>query len=171
MITHCKRCISDEDFAKVSLFVMVNKHDLHLSFTTLDMLSLLYTYVTQGHLVQATDADERVIGAAAYFHGTQEHDFKDKEIAIVDMVIIDKAYRGTSLFVKGFGLLVDQIIEAHPEVEEIRFVALSENTYVSNLYAKMAESSYTREGKRGEETVYCGKVHSLRGFLERLKKV
>lgn len=166
-----RRCASDEDFAKVSLFALANKRDMHLAFGTLDMVTLLCTYMTQGHLLYITDADNRVIGILAYYHGTPEEQFKDREVAFADMAIMDKAYRGTRLFLNGLHYMVEQMVEAHPEVQELRFMAFSENTYLCRLYSKFMTSNYTREGLLGEETVFCVKIHRLRTTLNEVYKV
>lgn len=171
MTTYCGRCVDESDFAKVSLFALENKRDLHPSFDTLGMVSLLCTYMTQGHLLYAADAGQRVIGISAYYHGTKEQDFEDKGIAFADMVIIEKAYRGTRLFVKGLHYLAEQIAEAHPDVRELRFAALSENAYLCRLYSKFARPAYTRDGQLGEETVFCAEIDRLRATLKNRYKI
>jgi hypothetical protein len=165
MTAQCIRCKHDEDIIKASLFLFEHKHDLHPSFTTMDMVALLYTYISEGHLLYAADADNQVIGAAAYYHGTPEHDFKDKEVALVDIAVFAKAYRGTRLFVRGLTYMVNQIINEHPEVMELRLAALSENVYVSKLYSKFTTSSYSCEGIIGEENVFSVNIYnsSLKG--------
>ncbi|WP_284638132.1 hypothetical protein [Paenibacillus silviterrae] len=171
MTTIVKRCVSDEALAAVSLFAIENRHELHPSFGTLDMVSLLCSHITQGHLIYITDADHRVFGMMTYYHGTPDKEFNDKEIAFVNFAIMDRAYRGTRLFAKGLYYMVELIIEAHPDVQELRFNALSENAYLCRLYSKFASATYTQESKLGEETVFCAKIHQLRSTLSRFFKV
>ncbi|WP_181410167.1 hypothetical protein [Paenibacillus sp. tmac-D7] len=171
MTTLCRRCSNDDEFAKVSLFFLENRRDLHLSYTTMDTISLLYSYLTQGHLLQATDADNRVIGVLAYYQGTPEEEFKDKEVAFADMVIFDKAHRGTRLFITGLRFWVRELVKEHPEVQELRFAALEENEYLCKLYSKFSETSYRREGMLGKELVFCVKINQIRTILKIFDKV
>jgi hypothetical protein len=171
MTTYVKRCVSDEALADVSLFAIENRHELHPSFGTLDMVSLLCSHITEGHLIYITNDDNRVLGMMTYYHGTPEKEFADKEIAFVNFAIMDRAYRGTRLFAKGLYYMVELIIEAHPEVQELRFNALSENDYLCRLYSKFARASHTQESKLGEETVFCVKTHQLTTTLSRFFKV
>ncbi|TMV50925.1 hypothetical protein FE783_09705 [Paenibacillus mesophilus] len=171
MTMQCKSCTTDDDFAKVSLFVLDNKHDLHPSFCTMDMVEALYTHVTQGHLVFIENADKRVIGASAYYHGTPERDFQDKDIAFLDMAIADPAYRGTRLFLTGLQYMVNEIAQEHPEVQEIRLAALADNAYLCRLYSKFTETSYSREGAALEQLVFCVKINKLQGILNKYGKV
>lgn len=171
MATYCGRCESDEDFAKASLFAIENKHELHSSYYTLDMVSLLCTYMTQGHMLYIADDEHRMIGLLGYYHGTPEKQFEDKDVVLADTAIMDRAYRGTRLFLKGLRYMVGQIIEKHPDVQVLRLVSLSDNAYLCGLYAKFAEPDYTREGPAGEETVFCVKIHQLKSILYRKYKV
>ncbi|CAG7648547.1 hypothetical protein PAESOLCIP111_05620 [Paenibacillus solanacearum] len=171
MTTYCKRCVSDEALAAVSLFAIENRRELHPSFGTLDMVSLLCSHITEGHLIYITNSDNRVLGMMTYYHGTPEKQFEDKDIAFVNFAIMARAYRGTRLFVKGLYYMVELIIEAHPDVQELRFNALSENTYLCRLYSKFAIARYTQESNLGEETVFCAKIHQLRASLTRYIKV
>lgn len=171
MTIACRRCTHDDDFAKVSLFWLANKHDVHRSFVTLDIVSLLCSYATQGHLLYIADDESRVVAILAYYHGTPEKEFQDKEIVRVDIAILERAYRGTRFFLKGFRSIVDQIMEAHPDAQEFQFVAFSENAYLCRLYSKFAAVSYTRNGELGEETVFCVKIHHLKATLYDLYKV
>ncbi|MFC3770199.1 hypothetical protein [Paenibacillus sp. GCM10012303] len=171
MTMQCKRCTTDDDFAKVCVFVLDHKHDLHRSFYTLDMVEILYTYLTQGHLIFVEDANNQVIGATAYYHGTPERDFQDKDIAFLDMAVADKAYRGTRLFLTGLQYTVNQIAQLHPEVQEIRLAALADNPYLRRLYSKFTDTSYSREGTELEQLVFCVKINKLQGILNKYGKV
>ncbi|PYI51360.1 hypothetical protein [Paenibacillus flagellatus] len=172
MPTHFSRCTTDEDFARASLFVIERKRDLHPSFTTLDAVAFLYDYLTQGHLVQVVDtADNRIVAVSAYYHGSPERQFEDKDVAFIDLALADRSSRGTRVFVNGLRDLADHIAERHPDVDELRFAARADNAYIRNLYAKFSTESYTREGTVGEEVVFCVKINRLRSMLSRYAKV
>lgn len=121
--------------------------------------------------MKVVDANNRTIGTLAYFHGTPEEEFADKNIAFVDLAITDRTYRGSRLFVNGLRSMAEQIAEAHPEVEELRFAAMAENDYLCRLYAKFAEIGYSRDGQIGKEFVFCVKLHRLRTILSRFDRV
>jgi hypothetical protein len=167
----CKRCVSDEDFAQASLFFIEHKRDLHPAFTTVDTLNILSSYLTQGHLLQTVDSDNRVIGVMAYYQGTPEESFENKQIAFADMAIFDKASRGTRLFVKGLRFWLSEVQKEHPEVEEMRLAALAENRYTCRLYGKFTETSYPREGTVGPEVVFCVKVNRLETILKKFDRL
>ncbi|UQZ35394.1 hypothetical protein C2I18_18830 [Paenibacillus sp. PK3_47] len=171
MTTTCARCTTDEDYAKVSSFLIERRHDLHLSYMTMDMVTLLYNYITEGHLLQITNDEGDVLAAGAYYHGTPEHNFLDKGTVLVDFTVFDQAVRGTRLFLKGLKYLVEAIRAAHPEVQEIRMAAFADNVYVCNLYAKFNTSSYTRQGEIGEEIIFCSDLDSLWTRLQKFDRL
>jgi hypothetical protein len=170
MATYFRRCQNDEELAKISLFILNNRHDLHPSYSTLDMVALLYSYITEGILVYTVDDQNKVLGASAYYLGTREHNFEDRHIAYVDIVIVDKTERGTRVFIQGLIYLIDHISHTHPDVEEIQFSALSDNKYICKLYGKFAKASYTRDGAIGEETVFSEKISILKHQLKRFQR-
>ncbi|CAH1213332.1 hypothetical protein PAECIP111891_03952 [Paenibacillus allorhizoplanae] len=166
-----QKCVSDDDFAKASLFMLARKRDLHPAYSTLEMVTLIYSYVTQGHLIAAKDVDDRVVGIAAYYYGTPEQDFQDKDIAFVDVAIADKALRGSRLFVRGLLYMVNEIVQGGPEVQELRLAALAENDYICRLYAKFTSARSVREGTHGKEVVFCEKINILRDTLKKFTAI
>lgn len=171
MTTSCQRCTTDEDLANASLFMLTYKRDLHPAYTTLEIVTLIYSYVTQGHMLSATDADNRMVGVAAYYHGTPEQQFQNRNVALLDMAIFEKAYRGSRLFLQGMQYIVRTIMEKHPEVEEVWLAALAENNYLCRLYSKFTSTRFVREGTHGKEIVFCEKINTLRGTLNNYSKV
>jgi hypothetical protein len=159
------RCTSDDDYAEASLFLLAHKRSLHPSFSTMDVVQLLYSYITDGHLVQVTDDNRRIVGLGAYYVGTPERDFADKEVAFVDVAIAHPEYRGTRVFLKGLAYMVACIRSDHPDVREMRLAALAENEYNCKLYAKFARFSYRREGSLGEELVFTTGIEEISAFL------
>lgn len=164
-------CVSDDDFSKVSLFFLERKYDLHPSFTTLQMVALLYSYITEGSLHQGVLPDGRVILAGAYYHGTPGRNFADKDVALIDSVILDRAYRGTRFFLYSLEYVIDLIRREHPEVNEVRLVALSENAYLCKLYSKFSAFAYKQEGNTGEETVFSENITKIGVTLARYRRV
>ncbi|TDF97060.1 GNAT family N-acetyltransferase [Paenibacillus piri] len=172
MTTHCRSCVSDDDFAKASLFLLAHKRDLHPSYTTLEMVTLIYSYVTQGRLICCiADDDQRIAGVAAYYQGTPEQEFKDRDVASLDAAIMAKAYRGSRLFVQGLQYMLNTIIENHPEVRELKLAALAENDYLCRLYSKFAPPQSVREGTHGKEIVFCEKINTVRDTLKKFTRV
>lgn len=166
-----KESVTDDELANVSLFFLENMHDMHPAFTTMDMVSVLYTYMTQGHLHHGELPDKKIVLAGAYFHGTPECDFADKHVAFIESVIVDKAYRGTRVFVQSLKYIVDWISDTHPEVEEIRLMTLSKNTRLCNMYAKFASFSHSRQGPSGEEAIFCEKITRIRSILVKYNRI
>ncbi|WP_135553668.1 hypothetical protein [Paenibacillus cymbidii] len=171
MTTTCHLCASEDDFARASLFLLAHKRDLHPAYTTLEMVTLIYSYATKGRIVSAMDDNRCVVGVSAYYIGTPERDFMDRDVALLDVAIADPAYRGARLFLQGLVYMVQSIIEKEPEVQELRLAALADNDYLCRLYAKFAKPGYEREGSHGKEIVFCVKINTLKGTLNKWAKV
>lgn len=167
----CKSCVSDDDYAKVSLFALKHKHEMHPSFFTLDMVASLVTYMMQGHLLFTENESGKVTGISAYYHGTPEEQFQNRHVAMLDMAIIDRTYRGSRIFAKGLQFMIGQISVNHPEVEELHFKTLADHVYLRNMYSKIAAETGTRDGAVGKETFFCVKLHRLKATLMNRYKV
>ncbi|MEK8127618.1 hypothetical protein WMW72_06775 [Paenibacillus filicis] len=171
MTIHFVRCESDDDFAKASSFMLQHRFDLDPAMTTLDAVALMYTYITEGHLIQVLDGEGRVIAIGAYYYGSRGQAAQDEETALIDMALVDWNHRGTRLFLKGLTFMIGQIIEHHPKVQEVRVVAQAKNAYTCRLYGKFLEQAGTREGSSGQEMLFCGKVNNLTSILKKWNKV
>ncbi|WP_438447013.1 GNAT family N-acetyltransferase [Gorillibacterium sp. sgz5001074] len=164
-------CTTDEELARVSRFMLKHKRELHPAFTTMEMVDLLYSYMTHGRLICATEDDGRIVGAAAYYQGTPQQEFEDREVALVDVAIADRDYRGSRLFVKGLQYMTARILEEFPEVREFQIAAMAENVYLCRLYAKFTSSRHPREGLYGQEIVFSENIFKLNTILKRYDKV
>jgi len=167
----CLRCITDEDYAKVSLFLLKYKHSLHPAFMTMDVVTMLYGYITNGHLIQVRDPEGQVVAMCAYYLGTPERDFADRGTAFIDVAVVHPEYRGSRLFLTGLTYTFKSILEEHDGVREIQFAALAENQYVCRLYAKIAAFTHTREGFAGEERVFRANLDEINAFLTKFYQV
>ncbi|MDG0810179.1 hypothetical protein [Cohnella rhizosphaerae] len=166
----CAVCETDDDFAQASLFLLDHMRDVHPSFSVLDTVTLVYHYIAEGFIVLVRDGGEAV-GLGAYYHGTREEAFADKEIALIDLALAARSRRGTRVFADGFGFMLRAISERHPEVREVRLAAQSDNRYLNRLYAKFARPYGVRDGALGEETLYAGPIEHILSMLVKWNRV
>ncbi|MDG0792503.1 hypothetical protein OMP38_17700 [Cohnella ginsengisoli] len=89
----CAVCATDDDFAQASLFLLEHMRDVHPSFSVLDTVTLAYHYIAEGSIVLVREGEEAV-GLGAYYHGTREEAFNDKEIALIDLALAVRSHRG-----------------------------------------------------------------------------
>ncbi|MFC3803329.1 hypothetical protein [Cohnella sp. GCM10012308] len=166
----CAVCETDDDFAQASLFLLEHMRDVHPSFSVLDTVTLIYHYLTEGSVVLVREGGEAV-GLGAYYQGTREEAFADKEIALIDLALAARPHRGTRVFLDGFGFMVRTISERHPEVREVRLTAQSDNKYLNRLYAKFVRPYGVRDGALGEETLYAGPIEHILSMLGKWNRV
>ncbi|MGG1552548.1 hypothetical protein [Paenibacillus ferrarius] len=160
-------CETDEDFAQFGLFFLAHRRDLHPSYATIYAVTALYSYIADGRILQAKLADGSIAGAVAYFHGTPEQDYQDRQTVLLDLAIADRSLRGSRLFLSGLAELAEHLAAHHPEVEEVHIVTLAENAYLRRLYGKFAQAGPEIEGVLGREVRYQVKISELRGFLSK----
>lgn len=170
-MTTYARCETDQDYADAAQFLLAHKLDLHPSLTTLDILPMFYHYVTNGYLIIVRGDDGQTVSVCAYYHGSPEHAFEDKETALIDVAVTARAHRGTRLFLRGLAYTMRSIASTHPEVKEVRFAALADNEYICRLYRKFAESSHIRKGDVGEEIVFRSSIDNIIAFLAKYDAV
>lgn len=166
----CAICATDDEFAQASLFLLQHFRDVHPSYSTLETATLIYMYITEGHLVLARDG-ENAVGACAYYHGTRDNGYEDKEVVLIDVALSDRTYRGSRLFLQGLSFMIGAIAKRHPEAKEIRLVAQSDNRYLNRLYSKFVEPSGVRDGRWGEETIYAGRIDKIRSVVDKWNRV
>ena len=164
-------CETDDDFAKVSLFLLERKQDVNPSLTTAAMVESLCQYMTHGHLHYGAAEDGRIAGAIAYYHGTPEREFADVEVAYIDVVVLDESRRGTKMFFRILKYLDGWIRQRHPEAVEARFSALADNRYLCGLYAKLTTTRELRESPHGEIAVFSGKITQIEDTLRKYDRV
>lgn len=169
----CSVCDREEQLAEIGRFIFQHKKQLHPSYATLDTLSVIYSYVTEGHIIQVTDEENRIAGMTAFYHGTKENGFQDKDIIFIDIAIAstEVRQRASRVFVMGLAYLLEQVAERFPEAKRIRLVALSDNRYVCKLYSKFVRPVATRPGERGEETVFEEEITRVGDYLRKLGRV
>ncbi|WP_217593225.1 hypothetical protein [Cohnella sp. GbtcB17] len=166
----CAVCATDDDFAQATLFLLEHMRDVHPSFSVLDSVTLAYQYITEGSIVLVREGGQAV-GLGAYYHGTREQAFNDKDVALIDLALAVRSHRGTRVFLDGFGFTIRSIAERHPEVREVRLAAQSDNQYLNRLYAKFVRPYGVRDGVLGAETLYAGDIEHILSMLGKWNRV
>ncbi|WP_270171144.1 hypothetical protein [Paenibacillus sp. SYP-B4298] len=170
MNIECKRCETDQERAQVSLFLLKNRRDFHPSFTVQDIMDLIYSYMTEGHAIYIADDQGAVLGVCAYYIGTREQQFADRERAFLDMGLSHRSVRGTRAFVKGLIYLIDQLEEQHDGIQEVCFRTLTEKRDLTRMYAKFARLVGTMEGPLGEESCFAESLPELKANLDKFRR-
>jgi len=158
-------CNDDHNLAKAALFIMEHKHTIHPAYTTTDMVALIYGYVTNGHIITVKDGNGDIIGITAFFIGTEDEQFRNKQIAYVDVAVCTKEYKLSRIFMRGLSYLIRTLATEYPTVEQVQFAALIENEYLCKLYGKLTTSHFDRPGTIGDERVFSAPISHFQSFL------
>jgi len=157
------KCTTDDDFAKTSIFYLEHRLDLRRDLDTIEAVTALHGYITNGHLVQITDDLRNIVGVVGYYYGTPEKEFEDKHIVLIEAAILARKNRKTAAFVRGFQQLVDTIRLEASDVRLFQFNVSADNHYLLKLYSKFAEPISTE----GSFHRYSVEIERLKEFLDR----
>lgn len=166
-----KRCETEDEQARVSLFVLERRRDIDRAFETLNAVTMLYGYLTQGEVHYGADEDGRVVGALGLYLGTPESDFTDRHVAYVDMIVLDPARAGTRTFLNFLSWMAAYMRETHPETTHATFVAQTGNAYLCRLYAKLASPIGTRDDANGQVTIFSAEISRIGDILSQYNPV
>lgn len=166
-----KRCVTEDEQAETSLFLLARRRDLDRSFETLDAVTLLYRYFTQGELHYGADENGQVVGALGMYIGTPEEEFADRYVAFVDMIVLDPARAGSRTFLSFLSYMAGYMERTHPGTTRARFVAQSHNAYLRRLYEKLARPIGTRDDANGQVTIYSEEISRIGDVLSRYHPV
>lgn len=162
-----KRCETEDEQARTSLFVLSRRRDIDRGFVALNAVTMLYGYMTQGELHYGADETGRIVGALGMYLGTPESNFADRHVAYVDMIVLDPGRTGTRTFLNFLSRMAVYMREAHPEATHAKFIAQTGNAYLRKLYGKLAEPIGTREDENGQVTIYFAKISHIGDVLSR----
>ncbi|MBB6635260.1 hypothetical protein [Cohnella thailandensis] len=155
-------CVTDDDFARASLFILDNRRDLHPAYDVLSTVSMLYQSIAEGHLVKAENEAGQLIGLSIYQLRKRMDEKGERTVAFAGIAAADRNYRGSRIFVGGLKYMTSTIKEKHPEAAEFELAAFSDNRYLCELYSKFARKVGTEEHELGEMSIYRATIDEIR---------
>ncbi|MDR7317507.1 GNAT family N-acetyltransferase [Brevibacillus nitrificans] len=169
MLGKFRKCTSDEDYAKFTLYFIRHRREFHPFFTLYDTLSHIFETLPHARIILVEDLKDNIIGWGHYqYDNTDYQDEPQGEIVLVNSVILDQKFRSSRLFIHGFRYLANQIAEENPSVKLFQFSAREDHPYLNRLYSKFAKSIGKRKGYVGTENIYSTEFDSLLSYLNRV---
>ncbi|USG63290.1 GNAT family N-acetyltransferase [Brevibacillus ruminantium] len=166
-----RSCQSDEDYAKFANYFIRNRKDFHHQFSLSDTLEHILMTSPDSQIILIEDREQKVIGWAHYEYTTNDDEIEAAhETVFVHSVILDKEYRSSWTFIKGFRYMVNQIAEQNRHIGQFQFSALESNVYLNRLYAKFAERTGALEGEYGREFIYSTDFARLYSYLNGMEE-
>ncbi|MFD0676483.1 MULTISPECIES: hypothetical protein [unclassified Paenibacillus] len=110
-----------------------------------------------------------IAGAAGFVYGTGANSFEDKHICQIEIAFIQKAYRRTSVFVRGLQALVAMIKEGNPEVELVQFWTSPDLQEMESLLAKFGALPGSTKSRVNSLDCYKIPFHELEAFCRRFR--
>lgn len=168
MLGKFRRCETDEDFAKFTLFFIRHRREFHPHFYLNTTLQHIMETIQHARIILIEDLQDNVIGWAHYHYYSDDYQSDPNgTIAFVDSIIISADYRSSRLFFQGFRHFVHHISCENAAVQSFQFCALEDNVYLNRLYSKFARPIGKREGYNGLENVFSTEFGKLLTYLNR----
>lgn len=170
MLAHYQICRSGTDFAEYTMFFIKHRADFKRQFSLSDTLLHILQASAGTKIMLIKSTQNETIGWVhfKYLASNYEPD-PQGEIAFVDSVIIDKAYRSSRLFTHGFRHLINHIAEENHHVKQFEFHCLASQAYLNRLYTKFAVIKAQKECDDEPENIYTADFFRLRLYLNKTK--
>lgn len=166
MALHYRRCLTDEDRAKYTLYFIRNRADFHPSCSLAEALIHILHVINDAHIIMIEDDSGEMAGWGHYRYLTDNPETGTKgKIAFVESVMLEKQYRSSRQFFIGFRCLISQIADESPDVDTFQFYAREDHGYLNRLYGKFAQVIGKREGYFGIENIFSTRFACLREYL------
>ncbi|MGG1634139.1 GNAT family N-acetyltransferase [Paenibacillus sp. NRS-1760] len=170
MLAQYRVCKNDADLAQYALYFIRHRTDFSSKFSLPDSLYHILQSLQQSKVMLILSLEGDTIGWAHYRYLSTEYEpVREGEIAFVDSVIINDAYRSGRLFINGFRFLANHIAAENPKVRTFEFHALASHAYLNRLYSKFATIVGQRDGYHEIENAYSTDFNQLLHYLNRTK--
>lgn len=163
-------CNFEMDFDAYITFLLQHHNELNLSYSFAMKLSFISTPLIFGKAMLIFNEEPyEIAGAAGFVYGTGANHFEDKNICQIEVAFIQKAYRRTSLFVRGLQTLVAMIKEGNSAVELVQFWVSPDQKELGRLLAKFSALPGSTQTRVNSLDCYKIPFHELEAFCHRFR--
>jgi hypothetical protein len=163
-------CNFEMDFDAYTKFLLQHHDELNLPYSFAMKLSFISSPLIFGKAMLIFNEEPyEIAGAAAFVYGTGANRFEDKYICQIEVAFIQKAYRRTSVFVRGLETLVTTIKEGNPEVELVQFWVSPDQKELGRLLAKFGALPGSTKSRVNGLDCYKIPFHELEAFCHRFR--
>jgi hypothetical protein len=162
-------CSNTLQWSRFTDFYIRNRTDIIPNYPVTLAARDVRNYMREGRGAILTNDKDEVVGIGSFVLGLAEHDFKDKNIAVLGNSCFLADYRSSRTFIRGLQVLAEQIIDANPGVREVRIPTAAANEYTNRLYRKFADPHGAYETEYGMTHVYSTPYSRFADFCNRYK--
>lgn len=168
MFITLKRCIDDQEYGQFIRFFLKYREQMTPPYPLSYAIQVLAQQVQNGHIIIGLDENEEVMGSLAYYYGTPEQNFEDKQNVHIEVLLIKEEFQRSTAFINGFDYFIQEIENSGCNVEQVLFYAFKESAYLRRLYSKFAKKVSEREAHLGILDVYAVSFKEFSEFTNRL---
>lgn len=157
--------------AKYLDFMLKHYDDLGMPYPFMVSFGFIASPVLmEKEAILCLDEENEVVGALGYIFGTGEKQYEDKQVVQMQAVYLDKAFRGTRLFLKGLQFLLHHLKHQPVSVTELVFWT-GQDPFMNRLAAKFASLESVTESEFGRLSAYRVPVPDLEAYLHKFRPI
>jgi hypothetical protein len=138
MDVHFRNCFYEMDHKAYMNYLLERHDELGLPYSFAMKLSFISSPLIYGKAILAVEQEQNeFIGAIGYVFGTGEDEYRDRQVAQLEVAYLEKPYRGSTLFARLLRATVDSIRQAEPSVNRLQFWAAPREASFKRLVAKL----------------------------------
>ncbi|MDF2724371.1 MAG: hypothetical protein K0Q59_4046 [Paenibacillus sp.] len=160
-------CSNTLQWSRFTDFYIRNRTDIIPNYPAALAARDVRDYIREGRGAILTNDRDEVVGIGSFVLGLADHDFQDKEIAVLGNSCFLEEYRSGRTFIRGLQVLAEQIIDANPDVREVRIPTAAANAYTNRLYRRFADKQGAYETEYGTTHVYSTPFSRFADFCNR----
>ncbi|WP_020619973.1 hypothetical protein [Paenibacillus daejeonensis] len=164
---YIEACRSEHYMEKYMTLVLEHYEELNLPYTFPVALSFLSSPLLMNKKAFVCFAnDYETVGAFGYIRGTADEKYTNRHIAQLQIVFIQKAHRGSRLFLEGMRCLAEHNAMEQEPIREFRFWVPT-NLGLQRLLGKFATLVRTWDTENGLLDEYRMTSESLEAYVRR----
>ncbi|MCS7459810.1 hypothetical protein N0M98_06610 [Paenibacillus doosanensis] len=156
------------DFEAYVKYLLQRHDELNLPYSFAVKLGFLGSPLIFGKAMLIWNEEPyELAGAAGFVYGTGANQYEDRHICQIEVAFIDKAYRGTTLFLRGLQELLRLIRSDNPEAVQVQFWVPAGDTGLAGLLSKFGRLPGSTQSVVNELVLYTVVMDELETYCRR----